>query len=164
MNPEAIFSLQWPNKIHRLITAKGYHPVGANYDRAAKKIEMQYSEGLTIIIRPRHVEVNHSLVEDRHLEAFLRDLPEASEESHPQDEQMELLSQDTKPRRSCDSRSPRKASHKRADKYENINGWSIRKDRHGYFRAYRRIGGKVKSVYLGKDLQGADGRLLRAEG
>jgi len=49
-----------------------------------------------------------------------------------------------------------------ADRERAINGWSIRQDRHGYFRAYKRVGGKVRSIYLGKNLAGAAEKLACA--
>jgi hypothetical protein len=45
----------------------------------------------------------------------------------------------------------------------NLNGWTIRKDKHGYFRAYRKIAGKTKSIYLGKSLVGAELKLTKRE-
>jgi hypothetical protein len=41
----------------------------------------------------------------------------------------------------------------------NINGWTIRQDMKGFYRAYRRFNGKLKSVYLGKTLDGAEQKL-----
>ncbi len=45
----------------------------------------------------------------------------------------------------------------------NIAGWSVRKDGKGYFRAYRKVAGKTRSVYLGKTLQGAEEKILKAD-
>ena len=44
-----------------------------------------------------------------------------------------------------------------------ISGWSIQQDRHGYFRAFRKIGGKLKAIYLGKSLDGAEERIRAKE-
>lgn len=35
-------------------------------------------------------------------------------------------------------------------KSQNIAGWTVRKGRDGYFRAFRKINGKVRGVYVGK--------------
>jgi hypothetical protein len=43
----------------------------------------------------------------------------------------------------------------------NLNGWTIRKDKHGYYRAYRKIRGKTKSVYLGKTLDRVEEKTRR---
>jgi hypothetical protein len=43
-----------------------------------------------------------------------------------------------------------------------MEGWSIRQDRHGYFRAYKKIRGKVRSIYLGKTFEGAGEKLRTA--
>lgn len=41
----------------------------------------------------------------------------------------------------------------------NIRGWSVRQDKKGFYRAYKRIQGKVTSLYLGKSLDGADQKI-----
>jgi hypothetical protein len=41
----------------------------------------------------------------------------------------------------------------------NLAGWTIRKGSDGYLRGYRRIGGKVRCVYLGKNLIGAHDKI-----
>jgi hypothetical protein len=40
----------------------------------------------------------------------------------------------------------------------NIAGWNISKSK-GYFRAFRKMGGKMKAVYLGKNLDGAETKI-----
>ena len=37
----------------------------------------------------------------------------------------------------------------------NIAGWSIQESK-GYFRAFKKVGGKMQAVYLGKSLDGAE--------
>ena len=36
------------------------------------------------------------------------------------------------------------------ERENNVAGWSVRKDRDGYYRGKRRFNGKLCSVYLGK--------------
>jgi hypothetical protein len=47
-------------------------------------------------------------------------------------------------------------------KAPNINGWTVRQDKKGFYRAYKRINGKVRSVYIGKSLDGAVEKLQAA--
>jgi hypothetical protein len=41
----------------------------------------------------------------------------------------------------------------------NIAGWTITLDNRGYYRAHRKLSGKLKSIYLGKTLDGAEQKL-----
>jgi hypothetical protein len=40
----------------------------------------------------------------------------------------------------------------------NISGWSIQESK-GYFRAFRKMGGKMYAVYLGKTLENAEAKI-----
>lgn len=40
-----------------------------------------------------------------------------------------------------------------------INGWTVRQDKYGYFRAYRKVDGKTRSIYLGKSLDRAEEKI-----
>jgi len=55
-------------------------------------------------------------------------------------------------------------SHQELDTIHSVRleGWSVRQDKKGFYRAYRRINGKVRSVYLGKTLVGADEKVQAA--
>ncbi|MCX5880574.1 MAG: hypothetical protein NTU74_01800, partial [Deltaproteobacteria bacterium] len=44
----------------------------------------------------------------------------------------------------------------------NIAGWNIQESG-GYFRAFRKMGGKMKAVYLGKNLDGAEQKIRNKE-
>jgi chromosome segregation ATPase len=44
-----------------------------------------------------------------------------------------------------------------------ISGWSIQQDRQGYYRAFKKIGGKLRAVYLGRSLEGAEDRIRAKE-
>jgi hypothetical protein len=41
----------------------------------------------------------------------------------------------------------------------NIGGWSVQLDKRGFYKVCRRINGAVKSVYLGKTLDGAEQKI-----
>ena len=43
-----------------------------------------------------------------------------------------------------------------------IAGWSVQES-HGYFRAFKRIDGKMKGIYLGKTLEGAEQKIRAKE-
>jgi hypothetical protein len=43
-----------------------------------------------------------------------------------------------------------------------IAGWSVQES-HGYFRAFKRIDGKMKGIYLGKTLEGAEQKIRGKE-
>jgi hypothetical protein len=43
-----------------------------------------------------------------------------------------------------------------------IAGWSVQES-HGYFRAFKRIDGKMKGIYLGKTLKGAEQKIRDKE-
>ena len=43
-----------------------------------------------------------------------------------------------------------------------IAGWSVQES-HGYFRAFKRIDGKMKGLYLGKSLEGAEQKIRGKE-
>lgn len=42
----------------------------------------------------------------------------------------------------------------------NIAGWNIQQGKDGYYRAFRKIGGKLRAVYLGKSIDGAEAKLI----
>jgi hypothetical protein len=42
---------------------------------------------------------------------------------------------------------------------KNIAGWTVAKSG-GYFRAFKKMGGKMKAVYLGKSLDGAEQKIM----
>lgn len=41
----------------------------------------------------------------------------------------------------------------------NIVGWNVQESL-GYYRAFRKVGGKMKAVYLGKNLDGAEQKIM----
>jgi|GEM_PF-6786532 len=43
-----------------------------------------------------------------------------------------------------------------------VAGWSVQES-HGYFRAFKRIDGKMKGIYLGKTLEGAEQKIREKE-
>ncbi|MFH0996333.1 MAG: hypothetical protein V1844_12700 [Pseudomonadota bacterium] len=45
----------------------------------------------------------------------------------------------------------------------NISGWTVAESG-GYFRAFRKMGGKMKAVYLGKNLEGAEQKIHAKQG
>ena len=44
----------------------------------------------------------------------------------------------------------------------NIAGWSIQESG-GYFRAFKKVAGKLQGVYLGKNLDGAEQKIMAKE-
>jgi hypothetical protein len=44
----------------------------------------------------------------------------------------------------------------------NLEGWTIRADKRGFYRGYRKIRGVQKSVYIGRRLEGAEEKVLAA--
>ena len=44
----------------------------------------------------------------------------------------------------------------------NIAGWTVRQDAKGFYRAFRKINGKTKCVYIGRALDGAHEKLQEA--
>ncbi|MGO9569026.1 MAG: hypothetical protein ACLP5H_15940 [Desulfomonilaceae bacterium] len=45
----------------------------------------------------------------------------------------------------------------------HIEGWTVRADKRGFFRGYKKIRGIQKSVYLGKTLDGAEEKIRAAD-
>jgi septal ring factor EnvC (AmiA/AmiB activator) len=45
----------------------------------------------------------------------------------------------------------------------SIADWNIQQDRQGYYRAFKKIGGKLRAVYLGRSLEGAEDRIRAKE-
>lgn len=41
----------------------------------------------------------------------------------------------------------------------NLEGWTIRADKRGFYRGYRKIRGVQKSVYIGRKLEGAEDKV-----
>ncbi|WP_028323125.1 hypothetical protein [Desulfatirhabdium butyrativorans] len=52
-----------------------------------------------------------------------------------------------------------KKEHGAKQKKLNISGWSIQQDQKGYYRAFKKIGGKLRGVYLGRSLEGAEKKI-----
>ncbi len=66
--------------------------------------------------------------------------------------------------RSAGDRELNKVIQDKADTVKqklNISGWSIQQDRKGYYRAFKKINGKLRAVYLGKSLDGAVDKINR---
>ena len=40
-----------------------------------------------------------------------------------------------------------------------ITGWTVRADKRGFYRAYRKINGRTRSIYLGRSLDGAETKI-----
>lgn len=59
-------------------------------------------------------------------------------------------------------RAVSKLSNPVSNERRTLDGWTIRQDNHGYYRAYRKINGKLKSVYMGKSLDGAQDKIAKA--
>lgn len=45
---------------------------------------------------------------------------------------------------------------------KNILGWTLCRDRHGYWRAHRRVAGRLRSIYVGKDVSQAEQKIQAA--
>jgi len=45
----------------------------------------------------------------------------------------------------------------------SIAGWNIQQDGHGYYRAFKKISGKLYGLYLGRSLKGAEERIQARE-
>jgi len=159
MNPSTIFAMQFPNKILQLVAAKGYRALGATYKKEKRSIQLEFSSALVIIIMPRHVLVNGCEVADKDLEAHIQALPEVIDDgqgtTEPSITSRNLL-------RSMALQSDVNKRRRTEGSGINILGWSIRRDRHGYYRAYRRVDGKLLSRYLGKGLDDAKQKLTES--
>ncbi len=43
---------------------------------------------------------------------------------------------------------------------KNILGWSIRRNKRGYWMAYRKINGKLRSIHIGRNLEAAESKII----
>jgi hypothetical protein len=73
ISPEEILSWQWPAKLCSIVKRCGYgDPVTAVQSSQGKWLELKFSSGLDVLIRPRHVEVRGHAMVDQDFEDYLK--------------------------------------------------------------------------------------------
>ena len=123
-------------------------------------------------------EVKHRLsIREAELNTKVKQLDEVIQELANKQEELNAVSQrlDEVKQELTRAEELSRVSHTGADRLSKVNqggevkqkltiaGWNIQQDGHGYYRAFKKISGKLYGLYLGRSLRGAEDRIKARE-